>query len=92
MDFLNDQYDPERMHLFTSEEFAPAAADTIPFPEAPECSEGILRWVPKDEVLTLNLWEGDKVFLKLLAEDAPFFHIALYYHGDELVKVTELNE
>ena len=100
VDFLNDKYDPERMYLFTSEEFCreggeEAGSDEdspaeIPFPEAPECNEGILRWVPKDEVLSLNIWEGDRVFLKLLAEGAPFFHIALHYHGDELVRVEQL--
>ena len=34
----------------------------------------------------LNLWEGDKIFLGLLAQDAPFFHLELDYDGDTLVR------
>lgn len=52
--------------------------------ELPECNEGVLEWVPKSEVTKLNLWEGDKIFLKLLAEDVPFFSMKLMYQGDVL--------
>ena len=41
--------------------------------EVKDCDEGVLEWVKKDELLNLNLWEGDKIFLKLLKEDAPVF-------------------
>ena len=36
-------------------------------------NEGILEWVPKEQVEQLPIWEGDKIFFRLLAEDAPFF-------------------
>lgn len=52
------------------------------------CKEGVLEWVPKSEVTKLNLWEGDKIFLKLLAEDAPFFSMKLMYRGDVLTHVS----
>ena len=48
------------------------------------CNEGILEWVQKKEVLNLNLWEGDKIFFKLLEEDHPFFSLKLMYQGDTL--------
>lgn len=51
-----------------------------------ECNEGELRWVDKKDLMSLSLWEGDKVFLKLLAEDGPFFSLKLSYIGDELVE------
>ena len=35
-----------------------------------ECDEGELKWIPKDELFDLNLWEGDKVFLKMLIENS----------------------
>ena len=38
----------------------------------------------KERVLSLNLWEGDKIFLKLLMEDAPFFSLKLSYEEDKL--------
>ena len=37
------------------------------------CDEGELAWVKKEDVLHLNLWEGDKIFFRLLNEDEPFF-------------------
>ncbi len=33
-------------------------------------------------------WQGDKIFFRLLAEDAPFFHLELTYEGDVLVKAV----
>lgn len=59
-------------------------------PEPPVCSEGVLRWIPKAEIADLDLWEGDRVFLRLLAEEAPFFSLKLRYEGDALVE-TVLN-
>ena len=53
-----------------------------------ECDEGKLKWIPKDEIWNLRLWEGDKIFLKLLNEDVPFFSLKLSYKGDELVETV----
>ena len=64
----------EYMHLFTADTFT---GDPVP------CDEGELKWVPKDDILNLNLWEGDRIFLKLLAEDAPFFSLKLVYDSDD---------
>jgi len=50
-----------------------------------DCSEGELSWVPKSEIDGLALWEGDRIFLKLLLEDAPVFMLKLSYKGDELI-------
>lgn len=58
--------------------------------ELSECNEGDLEWVKKDRIEELNLWEGDKVFFRLLAEGEPFFSLKLCYHGDKLMR-TELN-
>ena len=32
----------------------------------------------------LPQWEGDKIFLRLLEEEAPFFSLKLCYEGDRL--------
>jgi len=77
--FVSDKYETEYMHLFT------AAAKPG---EASECDEGILKWVDIQEVPSLPLWDGDRVFLKLLCEDAPFFLLKLIYEGDSLVKAV----
>ena len=44
--------------------------------------EGELAWVPKGEVLDLPIWEGDEIFLRLLAEDAPPFLLTLDYRSE----------
>ena len=77
--FVSDRYETEYMHLFTAHCFEG---------ELTACDEGELRWVEKDEVLSLPLWEGDREFLRLLREDAPFFSLKLVYQGDKLVSST----
>lgn len=55
------------------------------------CDEGELMWVPKDRIEELNLWEGDKVFLKLLLEKKDFFKLVLKYEGEKLVETVLIN-
>ncbi len=69
----------EYMHLYTADGYE---GDMIP------CDEGNLEWVPKDKVEELNLWEGDKIFFRLLNEDAPFFSLKLVYQGDTLIEAV----
>ena len=53
-----------------------------------ECDEGDLEWVDKTAVPSLPLWAGDRIFFRLLAEDAPFFLLKLRYEGDTLVEAA----
>ena len=56
---------------------------------ARSCGEGDLEWVPKGKITDLPIWEGDKIFLHLLENDAePFFLLKLCYDGDELVSAV----
>ena len=48
----------------------------------------MLSWVDKAAVPALPMWEGDKIFFRLLAEDAPFFLLKLRYEGDALVEAA----
>ena len=77
--FVSDEWGCEYMHLFTANQFEG---------EIRECKEGELVWVNKDELMTLNLWEGDKIFLQLLEEKEEFFSLKLEYRGEELIKHT----
>ena len=52
--------------------------------ELKACDEGTLEWVKKEDVFKLNLWEGDKIFHRLLLESEDFFSLKLKYDGDEL--------
>lgn len=65
----------EYMHLFTADRWRGELRD---------CPEGDLAWVPKEQLDQLNLWPGDRIFLRLLQEDAPFFSLKLTYRGDRL--------
>lgn len=73
--FVSDQYQTEYMHLFHSTSFCGTIRD---------CDEGTLEWVPKSKVPELPSWEGDKIFLRLLDEERPFFSLKLEYCGDQL--------
>ena len=53
-----------------------------------ECDEGELAWIKKADLLSLPLWEGDKIFLRLLDTDAPFFSLKLRYAGEQLVQAV----
>ena len=75
--FISDIWPCEYMHLFTATEWEGTMT---------ECDEGDLQWVPLPELESLNLWEGDKIFLRLLRDpQQPFFSLKLDYHGDALV-------
>ena len=52
------------------------------------CDEGVLEWVPKKEVASLPLWEGDRLFLDLLNTNRPFFSLKLCYKGEHLVSAV----
>lgn len=71
--------DWEYMCLFTA---------TVEDRELADCNEGDLEWVKKDRIEELNLWEGDKIFFRLLEEEAPFFSLKLCYYGDKLVQAV----
>ncbi len=76
--FVSDEWGTEYMHLFTATAYEGQLS---------ECTEGELHWVSKADVLNLNLWEGDRAFLKLLMEDASFFTMKLRYQGELLAEV-----
>lgn len=75
--FIAEGWESEYIHLYTSSEFEG---------ELTECAEGDLEWVLKKDIETLPIWEGDKIFLRLLQEDASFFSLKLKYRGDVLVE------
>jgi len=79
--FVSNEASTEYMHLFTADGFE---GEMI---RGADCSEGTLEWVPIESVPSLNLWAGDKIFLRLLALNEPFFSLKLEYHGSELVNV-----
>jgi len=79
--FVSDKWGCEYMHLYTADGFEGSLNE-----DTNDCTEGILQWIPKSKVLYLNLWEGDKIFLKLLMEKETIFSLKLEYQGDVLMR------
>ena len=77
--FVNDQYETERMHLFTSDEFTGELTD---------CDEGELVWIKKKMLNEMPQWEGDRIFHRLLDEGVPFFELELVYSGEKLLSAS----
>ena len=49
---------------------------------------GALPYALANGIPTLPAWEGDRIFLRLIAEDAPFFSLKLTYHGETLTSAV----
>ena len=77
--FICDDYPVEYMCLYTADGFEG---------ELKECEEGHLEWVPKEDLEQLELWEGDKIYFRLLAQEAPFFSLKLVYEKGVLMEAV----
>ncbi len=66
----------EYMSLFTADGFEGTTID---------CNEGVLEWVEKDRISELNLWEGDRIFFRLLEEREDFFSLKLIYNMEDVL-------
>lgn len=73
--FVSDRWETEYMHLFTATGWTGRLH---------ECNEGVLEWVSREQFRGLPQWEGDRIFLRLIEEDAPFFSLKLRYEGEHL--------
>ena len=74
--FISDAWQTEYMFLYTADKFEG---------ELTECTEGVLEWVPKLAVYDLPIWDGDKIFFRLLEHRQEFFSLKLRYEGETLV-------
>ena len=77
--FVSDKWPTEYIHLFYADKFSG---------ELIECDEGNLEWVPIKDIYSLPLWEGDKIFLKLIEDKVPFFSLKLQYEGETLTNAV----
>ncbi len=51
--------------------------------EVPDCAEGVLKWVPAEQINALPLWEGDRIFLPLLRTRQDCFSLKLIYDRED---------
>ncbi len=82
VDFDSTGFAPERMFLYTAE----VSSDSFQ-----NCDEGELSWIKEEKVLTLDMWEGDHLFLEKLMsnEDKGLFAMTLRYGGESGEELTE---
>lgn len=77
--FISDVWETEYMFLYVVDGFTG---------EMITCDEGDLQWIPKQDVMKLNLWEGDRIFINRLLKEEYGFSIRYVYKSDDLVQVT----
>lgn len=75
--FVSDRWQTEYMFLYTATGYEGNIG---------ECSEGVLEWVDKSAVYSLPIWEGDRIFFRLLEQEEPFFSLKLRYKGETLIE------
>ena len=79
--FVSNEFGTEYMHLFHTTDFHGEIRK--------DCDEGNLEWIEKERLLSLPIWEGDKIFLSLMDDmTIPFFSLKLCYEGETLVSHT----
>ena len=78
--FVAEGHETEYIYLYTADQWTG---------EMIECNEGDLEGIPKGKVCDLPIWEGDKIFFRLIENpDSPFFSLKMAYRGDELVQAA----
>ncbi len=80
--FISDTWEDEDMYLYSATGYTGTLNE--------KCDEGVLEWVPKDKVLSLPTWEGDKYFIGPLLEGRDRIDMLVEYKGDELVRCKDL--
>lgn len=81
IDFLSEIWPDERMYLYT--------ADAYEGEINMNCPEGELAWIPKKKVMDLNLWEGDRIFLKDMVVGKEVDLVLRYDKEDKLAEVID---
>ena len=78
--FISDRWEDEYMFLYRADAFSGRMID--------ECPEGTLKWVSKEKVMELPLWEGDRHFLADLITGEKKISMKLVYEGEKLVRAV----
>ncbi|MBR1914368.1 MAG: HAD hydrolase-like protein [Lachnospiraceae bacterium] len=83
--FRNDEYEDEEMYLYSAH-ISDSEAAGINY----DCPEGTLRFTCDDEIKNLNLWEGDRVFLKDMYAGRSRVSYDLTYGKDRLIRCEKV--
>lgn len=82
VNFHYQNSESEKIYVYTIERFSGTLTD---------CREGTLQWIDEKEILSLDLWDGDRIFLKrLLSGDHHTFCYDFSYDTQgKLIKAEE---
>lgn len=75
---LFDMVDDWYVFVFTFEKFSGKLINS---------KEGKLEWIKNDELDSLNLWDGDKIFMKWLSQD-KYFSAKFNYQDGKFIDYT----
>lgn len=78
--FVLDKWETEHMYVYSATKFEG---------EIQECNEGVLKWIDKDKIFDLPIWEGDRIFLERMQKEKDFFTIKLEYEGNKLINYSK---
>ncbi|MCH3961092.1 MAG: 8-oxo-dGTP diphosphatase [Solobacterium sp.] len=80
--FTYTDHDAEKIYVYTCDSFEGSLKD---------CDEGTLQWINEDQILSLHLWDGDRIFLERILEgDHTTFCYQLSYDTEgTLIKAEE---
>ena len=80
--FRSDAWEDEDMYLYSSDDFETHN-------ELALCDEGELAWIKDKELFDLPMWEGDRLFLRQIAEGRDQISMTLSYEGDKLISASD---
>ena len=85
--FISEMWEDEDMYLYSATGFEGELRG--------DCDEGELKWIDRNEIEGLSMWEGDSYFLKALLEGRDRINMVLTYEGrggeEHLVTVKDLD-
>ena len=73
--FPNFDSEDELMYLYVAHEFQG---------DLRECLEGELHWINKSDMLKLNVWDSDRIFLPYVFQEQPFTGV-FTFEGKRLI-------
>ena len=94
IEFRADSYEDEDMYLYSSSDFVPADDEAaLRYSETgiydpPECNEGELEWIAKEDILSLPMWEGDRAFVSRLLAGEKEISMTLQYEGEKCTIIS----
>ncbi len=74
LDFIYEGVESERIWVYTCSDFSG---------QETECTEGTLAWIDEAKIMDLNLWEGDRIYLRQMLEHShEHFLLRLTYDSE----------